>query len=152
MNILLLFIGGVSTLLWMFQFQCISPTIVHILDFGIGMIVLLANGEISRITSFFTVCMFCSRPTDRGKKKIQKVWLPFSLISHLFLQFLDFCFVRLFYWLNFVFVWQIFVRFVFFFLVWPSNLNWFMLCADLCFVESFSKEKKKTLITGFLYW
>ena len=142
MNILLFFIGGVSTLLWMFRFQCISPSIVHILDFGIRMIVLLANGEISRITSIFTVCLFCSRPTDRGKKKIQKVWLPFSLISHLFLQFLDFYFVQLLYWLNFVFVWQIFVRFVFF-LVRPSNLNWFMLCADLCFVELFSKEKKK---------
>ena len=51
MNILLLFICGVSTLLWMFRFQCISPSIVHILDFGIGMIVLLANGEISHITS-----------------------------------------------------------------------------------------------------
>ena len=35
----------------MFQFQCISPSIVHILDFRIRMIVLLANGEISHITS-----------------------------------------------------------------------------------------------------
>ena len=143
MNILLLFIGGVRTLLWMFRFQCISPTIVHILDFGIGMIVLLANGEISRITSFFTVCMFCSRPTDRGKKKIQKVWLPFSLISHLFLQFLDFCYVRLLYWLNFVFVWQIFDRFVFFFRFDPQ------IWIDLCFVQIyvllnyFQKKKKK---------
>ena len=50
MNILLLFIGGVSTLLWMSQFQCISPSIFHILDFRIRMIVLLTNGEISRIT------------------------------------------------------------------------------------------------------
>ena len=143
MNILLFFIGGVSTLLWMFRFQYISPTIVHILDFGIGMIVLLANGEISRITSFFTVCLFCSRPTDRGKKKIQKVWLPFSLISHLFLQFLDFCFVRLLYWLNFVFVWQIFVRFVFFFFGLTLKFELiYALCRSMFFWIIFKRKKK----------
>ena len=66
--IVFFFIGGVSTLLWMFRFQCISPSIFHILDFRIGMIVLLADGEISRITSFF-YCLHVLFQTNRQRKK-----------------------------------------------------------------------------------
>ena len=110
----------------------------------------LSNTLSDDLAHFFTVCMFYSKPIDRGKKKIQKVWLPFSLISHLFLQFLEFCFVRLLYWLNFVFVGRIFVRFVFF-LVRPSNLNWFMLLQIYVLLNRFQKKKKCWLLRVQLF-